>query len=174
MRSVRYYCQPSPLGELLVGVTSEGLCLIHWGDSSPAVARLQQSFDRVVAVSTIPPVRSQLEEYLAGKRQSFTLPLDLSLASPFGRTVLAELARIPFGEVITYGALAKRVHSYPRAVGGAVGRNPIPIVIACHRVVGAGGSIGGFSGGLERKHFLLGLEGHRLGTAGTERVRLAL
>jgi methylated-DNA-[protein]-cysteine S-methyltransferase len=88
--------------------------------------------------------------------------------------VLAELAQVPFGELITYGALAKRVHSYPRAVGGAVGRNPIPVVIACHRVVGAGGSIGGFSGGLERKYLLLGLEGHRVQPGEAAQVRLAL
>jgi methylated-DNA-[protein]-cysteine S-methyltransferase len=174
MRSVRYYEQPSPLGDLLVGVSSEGLCLIHWGDPSPATVRLQRAFDSVKRVSSIPAVRSQLEEYLAGKRRSFTLPLDLSLASPFGQTVLAELAQVPFGELITYGALAKRVHSYPRAVGGAVGRNPIPVVIACHRVVGAGGSIGGFSGGLERKYLLLGLEGHRVQPGEAAQVRLAL
>jgi methylated-DNA-[protein]-cysteine S-methyltransferase len=173
MRSVRYYFQSSPLGELLVGVSSHGLCLIHWDDPERELARLELEFEDVQRVPSIPGVLSQLDEYLAGQRQSFTLPLDLSLASPFGRRVLGELARVPFGELTTYGGLAARVGSYPRAVGGAVGRNPIPIVIPCHRVVAAGGAIGGFGGGLERKYFLLGLEGHDV-RAGPERLPLAL
>jgi methylated-DNA-[protein]-cysteine S-methyltransferase len=174
MRSVRYYFQSSSVGELLIGVSSEGLCLIHWDDPSGALARLRLNFESVERVGPIGPVQSQLDEYLAGQRRSFTLPLDLSLASPFGRRVLGQLSKVPFGELTTYGTLAKQVGSYPRAVGGAVGRNPIPIVIPCHRVVAAGGSIGGFSGGLERKYVLLGLEGHPVGAAGAGALRLAL
>ena len=162
MGSLRYYFQPSPLGKLLVAVSSEGLCLIHWGDPTSAIARLHGTFDGARPVPTIPPVRSQLEEYLGGARRTFTLPLDLSLASPFGKKVLTAVTQVPFGELITYGALAKQLHSYPRAVGGAVGRNPMPIVIPCHRVVASGGAIGGFSGGLDRKKLLLELEGHRM------------
>jgi methylated-DNA-[protein]-cysteine S-methyltransferase len=173
MRSVRYYFQPSPLGELLIGVSSDGLCLIHWDDPELELARLEREFEDVQRVPSIPRVRSQLDEYLEGERQSFTLPLELSLASPFGRRVLSELAKVPFGELTTYGTLAARVGSYPRAVGGAVGRNPIPIVIPCHRVLAAGGAIGGFGGGLERKYFLLGLEGHPV-EAAPETLRLAL
>jgi methylated-DNA-[protein]-cysteine S-methyltransferase len=174
MGSARYYSQPSPLGELLVAASSDGVCLIHWGDPSPAMMSLQKGFDRLRRVSSIPSVHSQLDEFLAGDRRTFTLPLDLSLTSTFGKVVLQALTEVPFGSLTTYGALAKRVHSYPRAVGGAVGRNPIPIVIPCHRVVAAGGSIGGFSGGLDRKYFLLGLEGHSVQAAGTEQVALAL
>jgi methylated-DNA-[protein]-cysteine S-methyltransferase len=174
MRSVRYYFQSSPVGELLIGVSSEGLCLIHWDDPDGALARLRLNFEAVEQVAPIGPVQSQLDEYLAGVRRSFTLPLDLSLASPFGRRVLRELSKVPFGELTTYGTLAKQVRSFPRAIGGAVGRNPIPIVIPCHRVVAAGGSIGGFSGGLERKYILLGLEGHPVGAMGAGALRLAL
>jgi methylated-DNA-[protein]-cysteine S-methyltransferase len=174
MRAARYYSQPSPLGELLVAASSDGLCLIHWGDPSSGITGLRRTFDSVRQVASIPAVRSQLDEYLAGERKSFTLPLDLSMASPFGKVVLHALTEVPFGELITYGALATRVHSYPRAVGGAVGRNPIPIVIPCHRVVAAGGSIGGFSGGLDRKYFLLGLEGLAVRAGETNQVTLAL
>jgi methylated-DNA-[protein]-cysteine S-methyltransferase len=173
MRSVRYYFQPSPIGELLIGVSLDGLCLIHWDDPTPALVRLELAFEDVQRVTSIPGVRAQLDEYLSGERRSFALPLDLSLASRFGKRVLGALTEVPFGDLITYGALAARVTSYPRAVGGAVGRNPIPIVIPCHRVVAAGGAIGGFGGGLERKYFLLGLEGHPV-EAGAERLRLAL
>jgi methylated-DNA-[protein]-cysteine S-methyltransferase len=173
MRSVRYFVQPSPLGELLIGVGPVGLCLIHWGDPDSALERLHLAFDDVRRVASIPAVGSQLDEYLAGERRSFTLRLDLTMATPFGRRVLYELGKVPFGGLTTYGALAQRVHSFPRAVGGAVGRNPIPIVIPCHRVVAAGGAIGGFGGGLERKHFLLGLEGHPV-VSNDDRVRLAL
>jgi methylated-DNA-[protein]-cysteine S-methyltransferase len=174
MRSARYYRQPSPLGELLVAASSDGVCLIHWGDPIAALTSLQKGFDSLRRVTSIPAVRSQIDEFLAGDRRSFTLPLDLSLASPFGKVVLQALREVPFGELTTYGALAKQVLSYPRAVGGAVGRNPIPIVIPCHRVVAAGGSIGGFGGGLHRKYFLLGLEGHSVQRAGTKQVALAI
>jgi methylated-DNA-[protein]-cysteine S-methyltransferase len=174
MRSVSYFVQPSPLGELLVGVSPDGLCLIHWGDPAAGLEQLHQTFEDVRRVAPISPVRSQLDEYFDKERRSFTLPLDLTMASPFGRRVLTELNKVPFGELTTYGALAQRVHSFPRAVGGAVGRNPIPIVIPCHRVVAAGGAIGGFSGGLERKHFLLDLEGHPIPASVDDRIRLAL
>jgi methylated-DNA-[protein]-cysteine S-methyltransferase len=174
MRSVRYFVQPSPLGELLIGVSPDGLCLIHWGDPDSALERLHLTFEDVRKVASIPSVGAQLDEYLAGERRSFALPLDLTMTSPFGRRALAELSKVPFGELTTYGGLAQRVHTSPRAVGGAVGRNPIPIVIPCHRVVAAGGAIGGFSGGLERKHFLLGLEGHPVPADVDDRVRLAL
>jgi methylated-DNA-[protein]-cysteine S-methyltransferase len=174
MRSVRYYIQPSALGELVVAVTPDGLCLIHWDDPAAGIQCLARGFSSVQKVSPITAVRAQIDEYLAGERRSFELPLDLSLASSFVRKVLVELVQVPFGGWTTYGALAKAIRSHPRAVGGAVGRNPIPIVVPCHRVLAAGGSIGGFSGGLERKHFLLGLEGHGTPTPELAKVPAAL
>jgi methylated-DNA-[protein]-cysteine S-methyltransferase len=174
MRSVRYYIQPSPLGELVVAVTSDGLCLIHWDDHARAMETLARSFSGVRQVAPIAAIRSQIDGYLAGGRRSFELPLDLSLTSSFVRKVLIELKKVPFGQWTTYGALARAVHSHPRAVGGAVGRNPLPVVIPCHRVLAAGGSIGGFSGGLERKHFLLGLEGRLTQPLENDGVRSAL
>ena len=105
----------------------------------------------------------QLREYLAGRRRSFELPLDFRCATPFRRRVLEALLEVPWGETLTYGELAREVGSpSPRAVGQAVGWNPIPIVIPCHRVLASGGKLGGYSGGLDRKRFLLSLEGVHL------------
>ena len=109
----------------------------------------------------IDPARRQLDEYFAGKRRSFNLPVDLRLARDFGRTVLQELARVPYGELTTYGTLAARA-GHPRAaraVGTVMNRNPVPIVLPCHRVVGSTGALVGYGGGLERKRALLELEG---------------
>ena len=107
------------------------------------------------------PVKRQLDEYFEGQRRRFDLDIDLRLARDFGRTVLEELGRVPFGEVTTYGALAARAGKprAARAVGTIMNRNPIPIVLPCHRVVGANGSLVGYAGGLERKQQLLRLEG---------------
>lgn len=102
----------------------------------------------------------QLDQYFAGQRRDFDLPLNPA-GTPFQRRVWTEMARIPFGATASYGALAREVGSVARAVGGACGANPIPIVIPCHRVVGEGGALGGFSGGAgpATKRTLLELEG---------------
>jgi methylated-DNA-[protein]-cysteine S-methyltransferase len=105
--------------------------------------------------------RRQLDQYFARRRRDFALPLDLRLAHGFTRRVLEETARIPFGSLASYGDVARRAGS-PRAVratGNALGANPIPIVVPCHRVVRTGGALGGYGGGLERKQLLLRLEG---------------
>jgi len=104
--------------------------------------------------------RRQLQEYFAGSRRAFDLPLRPS-GTEFQRRVWEELRTIGYGETISYGELAERVadERAARAVGLALGSNPLPVVIACHRVIGADGSMTGFGGGLERKRFLLRLEG---------------
>jgi len=115
----------------------------------------------------------QLREYFAGQRTAFDLPLDTSTATAFQATVYEELLRVPYGHVITYGELARRVGrpGGARAVGQAVGANPIPIVIPCHRVVSGAGRLGGFSGGLPNKVVLLRLEGVEVdGATPTSRV----
>src|SRR5581483_8767331 len=97
------------------------------------------------------PVRRELDEYFEGRRREFDLELDLSPVASFQRLALGELARVPYGKVTTYGDLAKKVgrpHA-ARAIGGAMNRNPIPIVLPCHRVVGANGKLVGYAGGLE-------------------------
>ena len=154
----------SPVGPLLVAATEQGVCRISF-DPDPDVetdllARLVGK--RVLRSGRrVDPARRELSEYFEGERTAFGLPLDLSLAGAFQRAVLRELARVPYGETTTYGALAARVGKprAARAVGGAMNRNPIPIVLPCHRVVGASGSLVGYGGGLERKRSLLALEG---------------
>jgi methylated-DNA-[protein]-cysteine S-methyltransferase len=161
---VAYEVVESPLGELFVGVSDRGLCVISYeADPDLQAERLARGFGSRVLRSTRPvdPARRQLDEYFEGKRKRFDLDVDLRLARDFGRTVLEELGRVPFGEVTTYGALAARAGKprAARAVGTIMNRNPVPIVLPCHRVVGANGSLVGYAGGLERKQHLLRLEG---------------
>jgi methylated-DNA-[protein]-cysteine S-methyltransferase len=161
---VAYDVVESPVGELFVGVSDRGLCVISYeADPDLQVERLARGFGLRVLRSPRPvdPTRRQLDEYFAGRRKRFDLDVDLRLARDFGRTVLEELGRVPFGEITTYGALAARAGKpkAARAVGTIMNRNPVPIVLPCHRVVGANGSLVGYAGGLERKQMLLRLEG---------------
>ncbi len=154
----------TPIGTLLVATTERGLCRIAY-DAEPELEaeRLAKSFGVRVLRSAKPidPARRELDEYFEGKRQSFGLPVDVSLVAGFNRRVLGELARVPYGEVVTYGELAARAERprAARAVGTVMNRNPLPIVLPCHRVIGANGSLTGYGGGLERKEKLLRLEG---------------
>jgi methylated-DNA-[protein]-cysteine S-methyltransferase len=161
---VAYDVVESPLGELFLGVSDRGLCVISYEvDPDLQAERLARGFGSRVLRSSQPVanVARQLDEYFEGARTVFDLEIDLRLARDFGRTVLEELGRVPFGEVTTYGALAARVGKprAARAVGTIMNRNPVPIVLPCHRVVGANGSLVGYAGGLERKQALLRLEG---------------
>lgn len=145
----------SPVGRLLLRSDGPSLTGVHFPCSRDTFAH---SPDAVTDHSD-PLLRTaceQLSEYFAGHRQVFALPL-LAHGSDFQRRVWAELSRIPFGETISYGELALRLgdKGAARAVGLANNRNPIPIVIACHRVIGADGSLVGFGGGLARKQWLL-------------------
>jgi methylated-DNA-[protein]-cysteine S-methyltransferase len=162
---VAYDLAESPVGDLLVAVTERGLCRIAYG---PDAALDQVAANFGVRVLRIPRrldrVRRQLDEYFAGRRRDFELETDLSPVPKFQQRVLLELARVPFGELTTYGALAAKIGKprAARAVGGALNRNPVPIVLPCHRVVGSSGSLVGYAGGLDRKEALLRLEGARL------------
>jgi methylated-DNA-[protein]-cysteine S-methyltransferase len=161
---VAYDLVDTPVGRLLVAVTDRGLCEISY-DPVPEreTEALARAFGARVLRSPKPTdeARRQLDEYFAGDRQSFDLDVDLRLAREFGRTVLEELARVPYGELTTYGTLAARAGRprAARAVGTVMNRNPVPIVLPCHRVVGSTGSLVGYGGGLERKRALLELEG---------------
>ena len=154
----------SPVGPLFVAATDDGILRISY-DAQPErqlerLARL--AGPRVLrAPRRIDPVRRQLDEYFAGRREAFELDVDLRGAGTFNAQVLRELARVPYGETTTYGTLAARVGRprAARAVGTVMNRNPIPIVLPCHRVVGADGSLTGYAGGLDRKQRLLRLEG---------------
>jgi methylated-DNA-[protein]-cysteine S-methyltransferase len=157
-----YDVTDSPVGELLVASTDRGLARISFQPDG-AVDDLARMFGvRVLRVPRrLERVRRELDEYFSGTRSEFDLPIDLSPVPRFQQLVLRELALVPFGEVTTYGALATRIGRprAARAVGGALNRNPVPIVLPCHRVIGASGKLVGYGGGLDRKEALLELEG---------------
>lgn len=161
----------TPLGPVLAAVSDRGLVSVSFGpaaDAFGAALRRRHGAAVVRSDARLAPVRRQLGEYLAGKRRRFELPVDLRTLSPFQRRVLAAARRIPRGRVVSYGELARRIGSpgASRAVGQALGRNPVPIVIPCHRVVAGGGRLGGYVGGEAIKRTLLRLEGaeERTGT----------
>jgi len=166
---VAYDYTDSPVGKLLVATSERGLCRISF-DPEPEreLDWLSRAFGARVLRSARPidPVRRELDEYFEGGRREFDLQVDLTPLPDFQRDVLVELIRVPYGHVDTYGGLARKIGKprAARAVGGALNRNPIPIVVPCHRIVGASGSLTGYAGGLERKQALLGLEGALLPT----------
>ncbi|HSC51395.1 MAG TPA: methylated-DNA--[protein]-cysteine S-methyltransferase [Gaiellaceae bacterium] len=161
---VAYELHDSPVGTLFVAVTDRGVCEIHYDADPEAEAdRLARLFGTRVLRAPRPTddARRQLDEYFAGTRRAFDLDVDLGSARDFGRTVLEQLARVPYGELTTYGTLAGRAGKprAARAVGTIMNRNPVPIVLPCHRVVGSSGALVGYAGGLDRKRLLLELEG---------------
>ena len=161
---VGYDVVESPVGPLLVAASNGRVCRISFSaDPDEHLDTLARAFGpRVLrARGAVDDARRQLDEYFLGRRRGFELDVDTRTMPPFARRVLAELARIPFGETTTYGVLAARVDAprAARAVGMVMNRNPIPIVLPCHRVVGANGSLTGYGGGLDVKERLLRLEG---------------
>jgi methylated-DNA-[protein]-cysteine S-methyltransferase len=162
---VAYAIEPSPLGDLLVAMTPRGLVSIYYEDAGEREALLDRLAGRlsprvVEAPARIDPVRRELDEYFAGTRTKFEVPLDWSLTDGFTRRVLRATARIPYGGASTYREMATRAGSERavRAAGNALGANPIPIIVPCHRVLRTGGALGGYGGGVARKRFLLDLE----------------
>jgi methylated-DNA-[protein]-cysteine S-methyltransferase len=157
------------IGPLLLAVTERGLCRISF---DPEPDRETETLARTFGVRVLraprelDSVRRELDEYFEGRRRDFDLPLDLRGREGFSRDILERLARVPYGEVTTYKSLAVEAGNprAARAVGTIMNRNPIPIVLPCHRVVGSNGSLVGYGGGLERKRLLLDLE------AGTPRL----
>lgn len=150
---------PSPVGELKLVAGDDGLVAILWQDDDPdrvRLARLEERPDHPVLVET----GRQLSAYFRGARGSFDLPLDFR-GTDFQKLVWAALLTIPFGETRSYGQIAQQIGrpSASRAVGAANGRNPISIVAPCHRVIGSGGALTGFAGGIAAKRYLLELEG---------------
>jgi len=156
--TVRYTIVPSPIDDLLL--TSDGGALTrlhmtpHRGRHGIGDDWVRDDDERVLAEA-----RRQLDTYFAGNLSAFDLPLDPA-GTPFQVQVWQQLTRIPYGQTISYGELARRIEnpSASRAVGLANGRNPIAVIVPCHRVIGADGSLTGFGGGLDRKRALLSLE----------------
>lgn len=150
------YCQfDSPIGPITLTASPQGLTGL-WLDV-PKHARDFTHYRRDDV--TLAPARQQLEEYFAGARQQFSLPLAAS-GTAFQQQVWAALCAIPYGQTTSYGALAKDIGNANavRAVGTANGSNPLGIIVPCHRVIGADGSMTGYAGGLERKRWLLAHE----------------
>jgi methylated-DNA-[protein]-cysteine S-methyltransferase len=165
---VAYDLVDTPIGPLLVATTPRGLCRISFDPEPEREAeRLARDFGlRVLrAPRAVDEPRRELTDYFEGRRRSFDLEVDLAPLGPFHRVVLDELRRVPYGSTTTYGTLASRAGRprAARAVGTFMNRNPIPIVLPCHRVVGSTGSLVGYGGGLHRKEALLRLEGALLG-----------
>jgi methylated-DNA-[protein]-cysteine S-methyltransferase len=174
----------SPLGRLLVAGTPAGLVRVSYLDARSAQPRgedavLAQLAQRISprilrAPAQLDAARRELDEYFAGRRRSFDLRLDLRLIGPFARRVLAVTAAIPYGEVSSYARVAAAAGSPrgSRAAGNALGSNPLPIVLPCHRVLRSTGALGGYTGDIERKVALLELEAGQLSFGPTNRDAL--
>jgi methylated-DNA-[protein]-cysteine S-methyltransferase len=162
---VAYATLDTPVGPLLLAATPEGLVRLAYLESADEDAILRQVATRLsprvlVAPRKLDEPRRELDEYFSGRRSRFELALDWRLVSGFGRRVLEATARIPYGSVSTYKHVATEAGSPrgSRAAGNALGANPLPIVVPCHRVLHSDGGLGGYTGGLERKRMLLALE----------------
>ncbi|MGI5212628.1 methylated-DNA--[protein]-cysteine S-methyltransferase [Plantactinospora sp. CA-290183] len=149
---MRWTVLDSPIGELSVAVDEVGICGVRFGPVGSAVP--EADLPELAAALT------ELRAYFAGELTGFTVPLHVLRGSEFERAVWAEMSKIPYGETRTYGEVAAAVGEpgAARAVGVACNRNPIPVIVPCHRIVGAGGKLVGFGGGLPRKRHLLELE----------------
>ena len=161
---IGYRTMNSPIGELLLAATDQGLVRIAFADEgfdavlqtlatriSPRILRAPRRLDNAA---------SQLDDYFAGRRRAFAIPLDLRLSSGFRRLVLEHLRQISYGSTESYATVAAATgHAKAvRAVGSACATNPLPVVVPCHRVLRSDGSLGGYGGGLDRKRMLLDLE----------------
>jgi methylated-DNA-[protein]-cysteine S-methyltransferase len=162
---VAYATFDSPVGTLLLAATPTGLVRLAYLDGGDQDAVLEDLAARVsprvlAAPRTLDEPRRELDEYFAGRRSSFDMALDWQLTAGFGRRVLQATARIPYGSVSTYKDVAAQAGSPrgSRAAGNALGANPLPIIVPCHRVVYSGGGLGGYTGGVARKRVLLGVE----------------
>jgi methylated-DNA-[protein]-cysteine S-methyltransferase len=172
LADVSYAAADSPFGELLLASTKRGLVRLAFPEES--VDSMLEGLARRIsprvleAPQALDDVRRELDEYFSGRRREFDLPLDRQLMSAFGRRVLRVTSEIPYGGHLTYSEVAADAGSPrgARAAGNALGANPIPIVIPCHRVWRSGGALGGYGGGVERKRWLLELEGALARAAG--------
>ncbi len=163
---VAYATVDSPVGKLLLATTGRGLVRLAYVDFEDE-AKVLEELGRILsprvlaAPRKLDEPRRELDEYFDGTRRRFELPLDWRLTHGFARRVLRATARIPYGSVSSYKQVAAAAGSPrgSRAAGNALGANPLPIVVPCHRVLHSGGGLGGYTGGVERKRLLLGVEG---------------
>ena len=164
METKTYFTEfPSPLGPVQLRGTAAALrSLFLAGKRSPPPLPADTRRDDV----PLRPARKQVEEFLAGQRRCFSLPIEMQ-GSEFQLRVWQGLLAIPYGQTLSYGSLSKRIGlpTASRAVGSALGQNPLLIVVPCHRVLAASGALGGYSGGLAQKRLLLALEAHHSGAS---------
>ncbi len=158
---IHYIEHPSPLGLLLLAATEEGISGLYFDEHKHFNGKAGWRHD--AGQPHLIDAARQLDEYFAGRRTVFDLPLDMA-GTPFQRTVWQALTKIPFGRTGSYTEHAQRIGNPDavRAVGTAIGRNPVSIIVPCHRVIGRSGMLTGYAGGLERKRYLLALEDARL------------
>jgi methylated-DNA-[protein]-cysteine S-methyltransferase len=161
---VGYVTMDTPIGRLLLAATDDGLARIAFAeelDTALVEMSLQLSPRILESPKRLDHARRQLDRYFGRKLTTFDMPIDRALIGPFARRVLDRTASIPYGAYASYSQVAREIGAplAARAVGNALGSNPIPVVIPCHRVLRTGGSLGGYGGGLDRKRFLLELEG---------------
>ena len=163
---VAYATFDSPLGTLLLASTPRGLVRLAYlnGDEAEVLEHLADRLSpRILAAPRrLDEPRRELDQYFEGSRRRFEVPLDWQLTRGFARRVLEATARIPYGATATYKQVATEAGNALafRAAGNALGSNPIPIIVPCHRILHSGGGLGGYTGGLERKRVLLGAEGY--------------
>jgi methylated-DNA-[protein]-cysteine S-methyltransferase len=154
---------------LLLAATPAGLVRVAYVDDDfdGVLESLAARISPRVVLARLDDERRELDEYLSGKRRRFEISLDWQLVRGFGRRVLEATARIPYGAVSSYKQVATEAGSprASRAAGNALGANPLPIVVPCHRILHSGGGLGGYTGGIERKRLLLDLEREQLGWA---------
>lgn len=172
---VKYGSLKAAFGTVFVGVSDGKVVRVSMRQSEHAFseALLRDGYEPVPDPAGLAPVLAQFEEYLRGERTTFDVEVDLSRLTPFTRAVLEETRRVPAGSVVSYAEIARRVgkpRAY-RAVGNALASNPTPVVVPCHRVVSTGGRMGGYTGGLDIKLYLLALEGFAAPPGKTPPVR---
>jgi methylated-DNA-[protein]-cysteine S-methyltransferase len=157
-----YIEHPSPVGRLLLAATEQGLSGIYFEEHKHFKGKdgWQQASTQSAAWKHLQATAQQLDEYFSGQRTEFDVALDMS-GTAFQRSVWQELSAIPFGASVSYAQHAQKLGKPKalRAVGSAIGKNPVSIIVPCHRVIGSSGAVTGYAGGVERKRFLLALEG---------------
>jgi methylated-DNA-[protein]-cysteine S-methyltransferase len=154
---ISYTEYDSPLGKLILAATQQGISGLYFEEH--LYFKGTQNWQRTAGHLHLDKAAQQLDEYFIGKRTTFDLPLDLQ-GTAFQRTVWNALMAIHFGKTVSYAHHARQVGNEKavRAVGSAIGRNPVSIIVPCHRVIGSSGALSGYAGGLERKRYLLALE----------------
>lgn len=153
----KYLSMESPLGLLYIAATEKGLSSVSW--SEPVDGEKYGLSDSDAVAEILHRAAGELKDYFAGNLTRFTVPLDL-VGTEFQKSVWASLLSIPYGETVSYRDIAVKLGNPRaiRAVGTANGRNPVPIIVPCHRVINANGQLGGYSGGLDKKTLMLQLE----------------